>query len=214
MDPRLITTFPTANTLALIALFRRLLAKIEGNRHFPEPFPDKCPSVATLKAAIDELDRAYYASLTMDREKIAYRKKLCGNIIKMFQKLARYFEVVADGDLEALQSTGFELAKTPGKNKNLKKERVGLPEFTLKHGKFSGSITARVKKTAGANGVEVHATTGDPTVESNWEPRGLFGGCNIELSGFHPGQYYFLRCRWVNETGTGMWSPPYQFMAI
>ncbi|MBJ6725765.1 hypothetical protein [Geomesophilobacter sediminis] len=211
MDIRLRVSFPKTSTTKKIARLKYLLAQIQGSPFIQEPFPPGYASTAELADGIAALEKADIEAKTMDRVKIAYRNKLDDQITNKFKKLARHFEVVADGNLEALQSTGFPLAKAPGR-RNTKIGLMDPPPLSLKKGSSAASLLLAWKKIAGAC-LEAHSTSGDPTVEENWGSHGLFSGPRAELTGFTLGQFYFLRVRIVNEAGAGVWSAPYQFLA-
>jgi hypothetical protein len=73
------------------------MASLNGNPHFPEPWPPQVPSLGVLNKALSAYQEAYHASLTRDILKIAQRDTARQSLTNLLKRLAPYLELVAQG---------------------------------------------------------------------------------------------------------------------
>jgi len=212
MPPKLSVTFPSI-VLLLLAKARQVRTSMSDNRYFAGPWHENASSVAELSEAIDQTQKACDEALTRDTAKIAFRDQCQKRLVAILKKIAQYAELVADGNIDILKSTGFDLQQQKGRAKTY--GLLEAPVVTLKHGPVGGTLIARAKPINGAASYEAHIADSDPTVDENWKQYGVFAHCShIDITGLTPGQNYFLRLRCIGAAGTGAWSAPCTLMSL
>jgi hypothetical protein len=186
----------------------QIVTGMTDNTFLPEPWwddPAEKPTVASLTA-----DKASFTLLKGqaadgDKGKIAARDALREKITADLKKLAKYIELKADGNLQILESTGYELSKdrTPAGS-----EPLPAPEnLKLRKGGLSGVLIASSAAVKGAASYETHICPGESIAPANWSQACITKGCRrIELSGLTPGALYNVRVRAINQNGPGSWS--------
>ena len=113
MNKHLIIKLENLNQADLLAKSTHIVGCLRGNPHFPEPWPAPVPSLDEVAVLVDEYGRTYQAALNGDRIKIAERNAASKRLIEKLKKIARYLEVIADGDEAVLLSTGYDLTHEP-----------------------------------------------------------------------------------------------------
>ncbi|RIZ65648.1 MAG: hypothetical protein D0531_08615 [Methylococcales bacterium] len=123
------------------------------------------------------------------------------------KRLVPYLELVADGDLTILMSSGYDMRKDLGPQ-NFNNETLPSPEnFRVTQGIKSGCLDIHVAKLAGAGSYEVQLAETDPNIESNWRHvLSSINGTHISLEGLTVGLIYWVRIRGINISGSGAWT--------
>jgi hypothetical protein len=207
MQPKLIIAFKDPGNPAFPTRAEGISKALTGNTHFPEPWPAPLPSSAQLAADVAAYQSAHIAARPGDKQKIALRDAARAVVTAELKRLALYLEMVADGDVAALMSTGYDLrhatVKASGANPDI---LPAAEDFRVSRGVLSGTITLHARKLAGAGAYEVQTTVADPTQEPGWVGGGVFTRCSkIELSGLAPGAVVSARLRGIGSHSPVAW---------
>jgi hypothetical protein len=206
MQAKLIISFQRLSEADFQAKAGHIIASLTGNPHYPEPWPPQAPSLSRLNEAFEAYRVAYHASLTHDSVKIKQRNDARQTLADLFAQLAPYLEMIAQGDIDILASTGFDLRRDNqrGQNSGVLPAPTGL---RVVHGPHSGTLIVRVDRLTGAGSYDVQTAQGDPTVEANWKHvLTSTTSTHILLDGLNPGQTYSIRVRGLNSGGNGVWA--------
>ncbi|MEM6965240.1 MAG: hypothetical protein AAF573_10770, partial [Bacteroidota bacterium] len=123
------------------------------------------------------------------------KKRVC---IQDMIFLGRYVESVALGNIELLESSGFELA-----NKPTKRPILGTVEdITLRTNGVPGMVMAICKRNNFADLYEARVSVD----ESNWTAFGANTSRTVQVKDLPYGQQLFLQMRMKNSHGYGPWS--------
>lgn len=212
MQPKLIVTFDRLSEADFLVKAGFIIASLTQNANYPEPWATQAPSLAQLNDALNAYRNAYHASLTRDTLKIAQRDTARQTLTNLFKRLAPYLELVAQGNVTILASTGYDLRHDIVRGGN-----GPLPapaDFRVVHGAISGTLNLRAAKLSGAGNYEVQIAQGDPTIEANWKHALSSMTCShILLEGLIPAQTYWLRIRGIGK-GAGAWSDPINIIVV
>ena len=206
MQAKLIVTFEHLSVADFLAKTGSIVVAMTDNVHYQEPWVGQGLSLELLKAAYNNFQVAYHASLTKDTIKIAQRDVARQTLTDLLKRLALYLELMAAGDTTKLTTTDYDLRHDIVHNNS--NELLPAPsDFKVTHGQLSGTLNAQVTRLAGAGSYEVHITKDDPKVESNWQHAvSSVTSTHILVTGLIPGQSYWLRIRGLNSNGGGVWS--------
>ena len=124
-----------------------------------------------------------------------------------------YVNTVAQGDASIVADSGYPSYET-GASPDY--APPGAPQnVVLRHGMLSGSLVARFRPERRRGVTEAETCIGDPNVEANWKPAGLFTGGKATLSGFEPGTVVWVRFRTAGLNGVmGAASDPAKIMVV
>lgn len=215
MPIRLLINFDRLNEDGFHVRGGLIVRSLPGNVHFPEPWHANVPTLAQITAGFGKYETASHAAtLTRDPAKIAERNTARAELTEMFRSLAPYLELEANGNREALASTGYELrGEVPHT------APAGLlpapSDFRVKHGLRSGTLDLHVARRDGATGYEAETTTGDPTVEANWiHALTSASGMHMLAENLTPGQPVWVRVRAFNSAGYGAWTEPVRIIVV
>ena len=127
--------------------------------------------------------------------------------------LGNYVNGLAKGDAIIVEKSGIPsyTARQSGP--------PGVPaapsDLRLRHGDVPGAIVARYRPDRERSMNEVQKCTGDPAIEANWQPVGIFSGGKAIIDGTLPGQLLWLRVRTCGTGGQmGAWSDPAQIRVV
>ena len=208
MQPKLIITFEHLNEADFLVKTGVINAALTGNPLYPVPWIAQVPSLETLNAAYSAYQDAYHAALTKDTLKIVLRDTLRAELTVLLKQLAPYLEVIAQGDLSILATTGYDLRRDIVHTGSI--DPLPAPiGFQVTHGVLTGTLNVQVTRLVGAGSYEVQSTQGDPSIEANWQHvLSSKNASHILLSDLTPGQTYWLRVRAVGNHGDGAWTDP------
>jgi len=207
MQAKLITAFVRLNEADFYTKAGVIVTALTANSHYPEPWAVQVATLAQLSADYKTYQDYYHASLSHDTIKITLRNSAREALTTEFKRLVPYLELVADGDLTVLMSSGYDMRKDLGQP-NPNNDVLTAPEnFRVTQGIKSGCLDVHVAKLAGAGSYEVQLTETDPNIESNWRHvLSSINGTHILLEGLTIGQIYWLRVRGINSAGSGAWT--------
>jgi hypothetical protein len=163
MQAKLIISFQRLSEADFQAKAGHIIASLTGNPHYPEPWPPQAPSLIQLNEAFDTYRLAYHASLTHDSVKIKQRNDTRQILTYVFAQLAPYLEMIAQGEIDILASTGFDLRRDNqrGRYSCIFCAPTGL---RIVHGPLSGTLGVRVDRLTGAGSYDVQTAQGKPFV--------------------------------------------------
>ena len=214
MQPKLIITFDRLSEPDFDAKAELITSSLTGNPNFPLPWPAYVPQLADLSAARASYHTAYDAAKSGDKVKISARGVARETLTALLRKLAPYLELIANGDVSKLESTGYALRHDIVRSRD--EHPLAAPgNFTFTRGAMSGVMLARADSLAGAGSYELSICTGDPAVEANWADKGTFRHCSdIATDGYTPGKIYYARLRGIGSHGPGVWAVSPGVMAV
>jgi hypothetical protein len=206
MQPRLIIGFDVLTQPQFLIRMQTIGGGLENNLNFPLPWPPEILSPAALVAAVKSFTDDYNAASNGDRALITARDKSRVSLTGKVQKIAHYLEIVADGDVAKLSTSGFELRHDIVKSVVV--DPLGLlTGLTLTRGVLPGTLDFHAKAEPKALSYYLQLCSGDPAVEANWTDVGEYPHCNrIKLTGLTAGKTYYVRIRAFNKAGHGLWT--------
>ena len=214
MQAKLIITFEDLSEPAYDSKSTLIYTSLKDNPNFPLPWPDKVPKPADLGAAQANYHALFEAALSGDKVKISAREAARVVLTKILKKIAPYLEIVADGSVPILETTGYDLRHdvVQPNNDNPLPAPTG---FTFARGAAGGTMAAWADNLPGAGSYILQTCTGDPAVEANWLPKTTSLHCsNIITDGYTPGKIYYARLCGVGINGLGLWAVSPGVMAV
>ncbi len=207
MQAKLITAFDRLNEPDFLAKAGTIVTALTANSDYPEPWAVQVSTLAQLTAAYNNYQTYYHASLSHDTIKITLRNTARDTLTTELKRLVPYLELVAEGDVNILMTTGYDMRKDLAHIPS----NVILPapdDFRVIQGTKSGSLDVHVAKLAGAGSYEVQLALTDPDIESNWHHAlSSINGSHILLETLTVGQTYWVRVRAISATtGAGAWT--------
>jgi hypothetical protein len=207
---KVLTGFPN-KIPDLITEARHLMTTMES---FKGSSPELTSALAALPGAIDLVQTTYEEAKSRDSGKVALQAQAKNALKKLLVKIAKLVEIISDGDLEMLRSSGFRLSKANApKPKNT--SPLPAPAFALSHGVLGSTLNINAKHVPGAASYLVFLTDGDPSVAENYKLFGVFAKCtNILVPGLTAGQKYSIIGQCVGLNGMGVMSAPCTLMSL
>ena len=184
----------------LLVRSNTVLQAMTDNKHFPDPRPG-------LEVASKLLDR-FQQLLSVARRKgspqdTAAKNEAKSALISALQQLAFYVSKVAEGNLQMLLSSGFQLSSYP--------KAGDVPELVrsvvLRDGKQSGQMRLDFAKQTSILLYEYRFAMEEEMKEGLWsEPLLTTSSRNNIMAPLTPFQRYFVQVRGVNGFGKSEWS--------
>ncbi|RIZ70142.1 MAG: fibronectin type III domain-containing protein [Methylococcales bacterium] len=166
MQAKLITTFDSLNESSYLAKAGAIVTALTANVCYPEPRVVQVPTLTQLTDAYTAYLDRYHAALSHDSLKIARRNTARQGLTELFKRLVPYLELIAQGDVQVLATTGYDLRKDIVHGGG---DVLPAPtDFRVEHGAKSGSLYVHVARLSGAGSYEVQTAQGDPAIEDNW----------------------------------------------
>jgi len=214
MQPKLIIAFERLSDPDFDSKADLIRGSVTGNAYFPLPWPAAVPQISDISTAYAAYHTQFEAAKTGDSVKISARNAARVTLTTLLKRLAPYLELVANGDVTKLKSTGFDLRHDIVKATST--DPLPAPvDFTFTRGDASGTLVASARSLAGAGSYLLEVATGDPSVEANWKPKGTFLHCSkIITDGYTPGTVYYGRLAGVGPNGAGVWAVSAGVMAV
>ena len=127
-------------------------------------------------------------------------------LTEQLKKLAPYLELVANGDVGKLQSTGYDLRHDSVQPVN--PNPLPAPaNFNFVRGDVSGTMVAWADSLPGAGSYILQICLGDPSVEANWLTKTTSLHCsNIITDSYTPGKICYARMCGIGINGPGVWA--------
>lgn len=179
----------------------------------PDPWPAPYPSRVQLTAAFTAFENALDAANNGGRIELDTRDQTRAALITLLKNLAPYLESVAKAadDITILDATGYD-RRQPSEPIP---QPPAAPTLSLRRGRSSGMLIAKVSRPKGAVFFETQRCTGDPNIEANWNSTiQSTSSVQIKLPGCTPGTLYYVRTRAVGSGGPGPWSDIANLMAV
>jgi hypothetical protein len=214
MQPKLIIVFETLSLGAFDIKADLMFTSLTGNVNFPLPWPTYVPQLTDIGTAKTNYHTLFEAAKTGDSSKMSARDDARDLLTGMFKKLAPYLELIADGSVTKLQTTGYDLRHDIVQSDPT--DPLAAPSnFTFTRGDASGTLVASAGNLPGAGSFNLEICTGDPAVEANWQSKGTFLHCSkIITNGYTPGKIYYGRLCGIGTNGPGVWAVSEGVMAV
>ena len=204
MQATLIIAFEDLSEPDFLAKTELINSSMPTNANFPGPWPSPLSSPTSITALFTAYQTAYNAALTHDAAKIVIRNIARQSLMTYLKKLAPYLEVVANGDLVKLMSTGYDLRQSPTPTGGTDPLLAPI-DFRVKRADLSGVLIGHARKLKGASGYEVQICEGNPTVEGDWRHyASVKSASSFEIVGQAPGRLVSVRMRAIGSTGPGV----------
>jgi hypothetical protein len=179
----------------LVTYAHSVVEGMTGNAAFPTP----SPALATVTAAITELQTAETAALARTKGAAAIRNTKKAALITLLQSLRMYVQSIADQNGEQgpaiIQSAGMSVKKT-----GTRPPRV----FAALAGANSGTV----KLVAPSAGHRVSYEWQYSTDGKTWNDLASTLQAKTLMTGQTPGTVLEFRYRWVTKTGAADWTAP------
>lgn len=210
---KLIVAFRPLSEAGFQLRYNAIIAGLTDHPRVPEPYPPPVPGLAQLHQQIEEYHTAHLAVQRRDLSQLHKREETRERLTNSLQRVAAYVELLADGDLELLQSSGFEVRRDPGRplgSGGAAGKFIAAPkDFRVGVGPRAGSLQVDATRQRSAIAYEIQISRGDPTVEEGWEQVLIVQSVRrVVVDKLLPGPTW-VRLRAVRPGGaTGPWTTP------
>ena len=214
MQAKLLIAFDQLSESLFMTKAGTIVAALTSNIFYTAPWLPQIPSLAELTAANLAYEAAYHAALSKDINKVTLRNSLRIALTDMLKQLAPYFELLAQGDLMKLETTGYGLRHNTTRNMGV--DPLPAPEnCQVTRGMLSGTLDINVTRLKGAASYELELTTLDPLIEENWEHvLSSNTATHMQLTQLTPKQTYWIRVRGIGTNGYGVWTNPLSIVVV
>ena len=214
MQAKLIISFDHLNEGDFLTKSGTIVSAVTSNINYQEPWLQQVPSLTVLTLAYTDYETAYHGALSKDVAKVALRQARRLSLTNMLKQLAGYFELVAQGSIAKLQTTGFDLRRDITHTGGV--EPLPAPaDFQVSRGALSGTLDISVAHLDGAGSYEVQLAELDPLIEANWKHvLSSTSARHIQLSNLVQKNSYWVRVRGIGSNGAGVWTDPLHIVAL
>lgn len=190
----------------LVVTATRIIQCMKESDIFTQP----TPPLSELEDAYADYYQKVIDARERNREKAALKRESKRRLSDILQKMVFYVNMVSDGDLSKLYSSGFPvLAK-----KNTGRTPNTPTSVFIKDGQRSGEVAFGFKP-VGRDMLYDYcfATKVDRRGKPRWEEmRTTTRSFTTYQDGFIPGQYFYFRVRARNKHGYSRWTDPVTWM--
>ena len=183
----------TLTFIGILKLLRNVILRLTGNTHFATPLVP-LPEMTILA---DDLDLAILEATNGSLASRIHRDKLLLSAKTMLTSQANYIRAVSNGDVEMLESSGFELAKVP--------ERTGVPlapdTITVRATNIATEVEMRWPKREGALGYRVFKTDQPPTDTTVWDYVDFTSRVSFKMRGLESFKPYWFSVTSIGAAG-------------
>jgi hypothetical protein len=210
---KLIVAFRPLSEAGFQLRYNAILAGVTDNPRVPEPYPPPVPGLTQLRQEIEDYHTAHLAVQRRDLSQLHKRDDTRERLTNSLQRVAAYVELLANGDIDLLQSCGFDLRRDPGRplsNGGAAGKYIAAPEdFRVGVGPRAGSLQVDATRQRGAIAYEIQTTCGDPAVEEGWKQALIVPTVRRVIVDKLPAGPTWARLRAVRPGGlTGPWTSP------
>lgn len=213
MKPRLIVSFHHHSEPEFQAKAGFIVNQLTGNAHYPEPWAPQVSSLVQLNDALNNYRLNYTDGTVRDTVKTRARNAARETLEGMLHQLAPYLELVAQGNVTMLESTGYDLRRATVRSP-VNTDPLSAPsDFRVIRGRVSGTLEVHMARQTGAVSYEVSISQGDGSPSGEWKHAvTAASGVRILLQGLQPGETFWVRARGIATKGPGMWTEPIRLM--
>jgi hypothetical protein len=170
-------------------------------------------TMAAFKTHIDDYETALNKKASRATADIIAFNVARNDLETVLTGLGNYANTVAKGDPSIIVKSGipsYETLRTPDTA-----PPAAPQNLTVRQGDNSGTLVVRYQADRQHSINDIQVNTGDPNVEADWKPAGMFSGGKANLGGFTPGTVIWVRVRTVGLKGVmGAWSDPAKIMVV
>jgi hypothetical protein len=184
-----------------IALTRRIVTKMSGNRLFPTPQPP----LTAITGAADALEQAESEAQAARQEakaKTTTRNNKEDDLGLMTQAVG-YVTAVAGGDEEIIQNAGMDVRATP--SASIAPAQPAALSAT--GGDHDGTIDLSWEPIVEAASYTIEMSP-DPPTATSWGHQGVSTKSTFTVTGLQSGSRVWFRVAAVNPNGQSQWSDP------
>ena len=196
--PTIRFNFSTFTDGMLVPFAQGVLTSLQDNKHFTTP----TPALNTLEKALDGYADSIPANNLRNMANSALKREKKAELIQLLRQLAHYINLTANGDMEALYSSGFHLG-----NQRQAAGTMPMPaDIQLQPGLNAGELIASCKSQTGARLYEARASQDGESwtwFAANTRGELLFQELPTE-------QKAWVQVRLKSSAGYGPWSQPVQ----
>ena len=214
MQAKLIVAFDRLPEVGFLEKSGTIVAAITTNANYSEPWLPQVPTLAQLTAAHNDYVTAYHDALNKDIVKVALRDSHRLVLSDMLKTLAPYYELIAQGSIPKLETTGYDLRRETTPNSGV--DPLSAPSnFQVAHGALPGTLDIKVTRLEGAASYEVQLTQLDPLIEANWaHALSSKTATQMQLLNLTRAHAYWVRVRAIGTNGPGVWTDPINIIVV
>lgn len=185
-------------SIAQIVIVGRIpLAKLSGNPNFPNP-PFPIHELDGELSSLEELERDFHGGSRFVKPQ---RDAILKSFIRKMTLMTKYVNAAANGDLDKLISSGFELHK--------KRTQATIPPMIHKINCINSPLDGAVRVMwSGIRGKSFYIvqTTTTPSVENSWKDVKVCTPVNCVVYNLEVGKFAYFRVCAKSVAGRGEWS--------
>jgi hypothetical protein len=210
---KLIVSFDRLSEADFQVRVSAITAALNNHPRMPEPWPAPVPSLAQLRQEDAVYREAHLAVQRRDLGQLHKRDDARERLTLSLQRMAAYVELLANGDVDLLQSSGFDMRREPGRPLGTGAaggSYIPAPgDFRVGIGPRAGSLQVDAARQRGAIAYEIHVTRGDPGADDGWKQALIVPTVRrVVVDNLPPGPTW-ARLRAVRPGGTsGPWTSP------
>ena len=214
MQAKLMINFDQMNEPNFLAKSGTIVSSVTANVNYAEPWATQVPSLTVFTAAQADYEKAYHDALTKDINKVSIRESRRLSLTDMLKQLAVYFELVAQGSVTKLETTGYDLRHDSTHTSGI--NPLPAPaDFKIARGALPGTVDISVTRLDGAGSYDVQMTELDPLVEANWKHvLSSKTATHIQLTHLIATKTYWVRVRGIGTNGMGVFTEPLSIVAL
>lgn len=186
-----------------IAKCRQIVTAMTGNPNFPNPNPP----LATVTAALNDLDAATNAAQASRQEtkaKTADQNNKDDIASGLMSQLAAHVESVAGGDEGVIRSAGMDTKAAPTQASDIPEPPANLSATA---GDRDGEIDLSWEAVSGSKSYVIEQSV-DPITATSWAHARVSTRSSQTIDGLNSGTRYWFRVAAVNGIGNSGWSDP------
>lgn len=194
------------NATELVAKSKGLVRSLTGNANFPTPEP----ALADITVKQEQLLDLIADVENRERNAVNLRNACAKELVAMLNKLAAYVTMTGNEDARILETSGFEMYKTP--------EPVGplMPplRFLASRTTHKGQVELTWAHVKGSKSYQIQMTTGDPAAANTvWTTEKVTATNKALIDNLTPGVTYSFRAMAINTADESEYSDAAIIMA-
>lgn len=178
---------------------RHIKTSMTGNTNYTTP----SPTLIEVEGAVTALENAYNESRSHDKVKVAAMSLRRKELLFMMSQEAAYVQQASGGDMEKIQSSGFDVVKT----KTTHSDTAGMvTNVRLSDGASAGKI--RVDFDKAENSIISVILVAHDAEFTDMEPKGITTKTHKEIGPFKPGEKIWVKVVALGREEAGTPSEP------